>query len=220
MTIKNIIFDLGGVIINVDYARTVAAFNDLGVRNFSKVVAQKKQLFYDFEMGKIAAANFRKELSDALEISEDDEAFDKAWTAMLLEIPIAKLNFIRTLREKYEVYLFSNIDEIQLKGIFSKCQKEHGFDNFDAFFDKEYYSYRFKMRKPDLEAFLAILAENNLKAEETLFIDDSLYNVESARKAGLHAIHLGDNESIYELFNDLKEINWLREEPATPSFSL
>lgn len=209
MAIKNIIFDLGGVIIDIDYSRTSDAFRKLGAINFDQVYSQKNQdhLFDDFDIGKISSEEFRDRLKSKLDIVMTDIEFDNAWNAMLLDLPLARLEFINELRNEYITILFSNTNDIHLKEVFNICLSQNGFDTFEDFFDKEYYSNKFVKRKPDVESFLSILQENGLNAEETLFIDDSLQHVLGARQAGLHAIHLTKDKSIFDVRDFIKQIN-------------
>jgi len=125
MPIKNIIFDLGGVIIDIDYNRTAEAFRRLGAFNFDTVYTQSKQdhLFDDYEVGRIDSNSFRQTLQKKLDIQVNDEEFDSAWNAMLLDLPKKRLDFIKSLRGKYKVFLFSNTNDIHLKEVFNICQR-------------------------------------------------------------------------------------------------
>ncbi len=192
--IKNIILDLGGVVIDIDYENTVNKFKELGALDFCKLYSPKRQthLFDNFETGKITAEQFRRHLKKTLNIDEISDAnFDKAWNAMVGFIPSASLNKIRELKKRdYKVFLFSNTNEIHYKHFVEVVLKYHGETSFIKYFDREYYSHLFGQRKPNREAFLKILAENKLKANETLFIDDTKRHVLGAKKVGLHAYHL------------------------------
>ncbi|MBV9575025.1 MAG: HAD family phosphatase [Gammaproteobacteria bacterium] len=201
MPIKNIIFDLGGVIINIDYKKTANAFRKFGSISFDEVYNQNKQDFFidDYEIGKISSEKFRSILKYKLGISISDSEFDNAWNAMLLDLPPSRLEFIKKLRSEYKVFLFSNTNDIHLKEVFNICQKQNGFAAFHDFFDKEYYSNILGKRKPHAEAFLHILHENGLNAHETLFIDDSLQHILGARAVGLHAIHLTKEKNLFDL---------------------
>ena len=200
MTIKNIIFDLGGVIIDIDYHLTSQAFKALGCTTFDEVYCQSKQdsLFDDYDVGKISSSIFRSELRSRLDLSATDREFDNAWNAMLLDLPQDRLDFIKSLRDKYKVFLFSNTNEIHIKEVFNICQRQNGFDNFSCYFDKEYYSHMFGMRKPNKDAFIKLLNDANIIAEETLFVEDSLQHIKGAESAGLNAIHLVNRLTIFD----------------------
>lgn len=208
MSIKNIIFDLGGVIIDIDHGRTSNAFNKLGASRFDEIFSHKSQhkLIDDYEIGKISSNLFRDSLQKELRIRVSDEVFDNAWNAMLLDLPGERLDFIKSLRQQYKVLLFSNTNDIHLKEVFNVCQRQHGINSFDGYFDKEYYSNVFGQRKPSPAAFISIIKENGMNAEETIFIDDSLPNVLGARQAGMHSFLLSPRESIFDTLRYIDEI--------------
>lgn len=223
MTIKNIIFDLGGVIIDIDYHNTLNAFRRLGAHNIDHVYTQSKQdsLFDQFDIGAISAADFRKALTAKLALDISDNDFDDAWNAMLGSLPIARLDFIKEKRQTYRTFLFSNTNEIHLPKAFEICQRENKFSTFEGYFEKEYYSHQFGQRKPNPEAFLAILEENNLKADETLFVDDSYQHIEGAKKAGLHTFYVKPGEStIFDIDDFLKAMELERDNSPRARLSL
>ena len=203
--IKSIIFDLGGVILNLNYSKTEDEFRKIGVLNFKEFYSQKKQtlLFDDFEKGKIKPEEFIKSFkeSENLKIKEID--FINAWNAMLLEIPIEKLQFIDGLKKDYKIYLLSNTNEIHIKKFENDLKKNNMLEQFYKCFDKIYYSSRTGKRKPEENCFNQVLEENRLIAENTLFIDDSVQHIEGAKKAGIKTFHLEKNKSILDLVPDI-----------------
>lgn len=209
MSIKNIIFDLGGVIIDIDYDRTSKAFRKLGALHFDEVYTQSNQddLFDNYEIGKISSEAFRTTLQEKLFITINDKEFDDAWNAMLLEIPQKRLNFINKLKDNYKVFLFSNTNDIHLKKFMNICENHNGFKSFEGHFDKVYYSYTYGRRKPSPSAFSFILAENKLKANETLFADDSIQHILGAKQAGLYTMHISKEKSIFDVLTTIEEIN-------------
>ncbi len=203
--IKNIIFDFGGVIINIDYFRTRNAFVKLGVNNFDELFNQFKQntIFDEFETGKIDEQKFFTELESLTkkQISRKDSL--EAWNAMLLDFPKRNYEFIKNIKNKYRIFLLSNTNETHLKYYFKKLEMWYGIENMDPLFEKCYYSCRVNLRKPDVEIFDFVIKNSNLVPEETLFIDDSPQHVEGARKAGLKAYHLQEPEGIIDVVNSL-----------------
>ena len=203
--IKSIIFDLGGVILNLNYSKTEDEFKKIGVLNFKEFYSQKKQtlLFDDFEKGKIKPEEFISSLknSENLKIKEID--FINAWNAMLLEIPINKLQFIDGLKKDYKIFLLSNTNEIHIKKFENDLKKKNMLEQFYKCFDKIYYSSRMGKRKPEKNCFNQVLEENELVAKNTLFIDDSIKHVEGAEKAGIKTFHLEKNKSILDLVPDI-----------------
>lgn len=203
--IKNIIFDLGGVILNLDYIKTENEFKKIGVLHFKELYNQKKQtvLFDDFEKGKINPEDFISSFkeSENLKIKEID--FINAWNAMLLEIPLEKLEFIENLKKNYKIFLLSNTNEIHIKKFEDDLRKKNMLKQFYNCFDKIYYSSRMGKRKPDENCFNQVLEENELSAENTLFIDDSIQHIVGAQKTGIKTFHLENNKSIQDLVPDI-----------------
>jgi glucose-1-phosphatase len=203
--IKSIIFDLGGVILKLDYSKTEDEFKKNGVLRFKELYNQKKQtlLFDDFEKGKIKPEEFISSIkcSENLKIKEID--FINAWNAMLLEIPMKKLQFIDGLKKDYKIFLLSNTNEIHIKKFEDDLKKNNMLKQFYKCFDKIYYSSRMGKRKPDENCFNQVLEENGLVAENTLFIDDSIQHIEGAEKVGIKTFHLEKNKSILDLVPDI-----------------
>ena len=176
---KNIIFDLGGIFMNLDYQLTEKAFIELGVQQFPVMFTQHRvnALFENLETGKIAPDTFYEAFRSETGVSLSDEQ----------------------IRSRYHVYLFSNTNQIHLEAFRAILQEENGITDFDAFFIKAWYSHELGMRKPYEETFRQVLAMENLAAAETLFIDDTLKNIEGARKAGLQTIHLLPPQTVLDL---------------------
>lgn len=202
--IKNIIFDLGGVIIGIDYHSTINRFKEIGVSNFDKMFGQFKQteLFDLYEKGLISPENFRESIKNISGISIQNDLFDNAWNAMILELPLRNIQLLRNLKKHYNTFLFSNTNEIHLDYFFNYVEQKLEVRDFESLFNKAYYSCRMNKRKPDIDSFQVILDENGLHASETLFIDDTIINIEGALKAGIKTYHLQKGEEICELFSE------------------
>ena len=203
--IKSIIFDLGGVILNLDYIKTENEFKKIGVLHFKELYNQKKQtlLFDDFEKGKIKPEDFISSLKDSENLKIKEIDFINAWNAMLLEIPIEKLQFIDGLKKNYKIILLSNTNEIHIKKFEGDLKTNNILEQFYKCFDKIYYSSRMGKRKPEENCFIQVLEENGLIAENTLFIDDSIQHIEGAKKVGIKTFHLEKNKSILNLVPDI-----------------
>ena len=201
---KNIIFDFGGVILNLDYERTTDAFKDLGIKEFDQSYSQLNQtdLFDKFERGEISTAVFRDGLRKAFDQPISDEKLDKAWNAMLLDLPSERLRILERLHSEKRISLLSNTNEIHVQSFESSLKDAQGLDNLTGFFDHVYYSCRTGMRKPESRIFEMVIKEQNYIPAETLFIDDSHQHIEGARKVGLNAYHLraDQGETILDLF--------------------
>lgn len=201
--IKNIIFDLGGVIINIDYNLTAQAFEQMGISNFNRLFSQARQshLFDAYEKGQLSSHEFRQEIKKIIGGNYSDAQIDKAWNALLLDIPPQRLQLLNQVKSKYNTYLLSNTNDIHIETFNAYLKCTFDIPSLQAYFNRLYLSYKVGMRKPDAEIFELVLSENNLLPAETLFIDDSMQHIESAKKLGIQTRWLDVNkESIIDLF--------------------
>ncbi|MBS1597208.1 MAG: HAD family phosphatase [Bacteroidetes bacterium] len=204
--IDTIIFDLGGVIINLDNNLTEKAFVDLGAKDFHHYFGHgfAASFFKDYEVGKINDRQFIDNLKSLIKIDVPDYTIIKAWNALLLDFPAKRIKLLNELRKKYRLFLFSNTNSLHMEEV-GKIYKETFNDGeLNDHFEKAYYSHLLKMRKPDKEAFEFIIRENNLTAPSTLFVDDAMINVEGANAAGLKGFFLKPGKDITNIeWNDL-----------------
>ena len=202
--IKNIIFDLGGVILNIDYNLTIQEFINLGITNFGELFTQANQvdIFDKLDKGNVSPSQFRDAIRDITGIPLSDYQIDKAWNAMLLDFPKSRLKLLGNIGKHYRTFLLSNTNAIHIDDYNKILYNTFGVENLSSFFEKEYYSFKINMRKPDSEVFEHIINENSLNPSETLFIDDSIQHVESAQRLGILAYHLNipAGETIDKLF--------------------
>ena len=203
--IKNIIFDLGGVILNVDYNFTADAFEKLGVRNAGQFYNQlyQNEIFDRFETGRISAGGFRREIRKYLPEPVSDSAIDQVWNAMLLDLPIERLNLLKSLKKKYRLFLLSNTNVIHLYAFEKIIYSTYGIRNLDGYFEKQYFSCKVGMRKPESGIFELVLSENGLVKQETLFVDDSPQHVAGAGEVGIQAILLEKENTLIQLCGHL-----------------
>jgi haloacid dehalogenase superfamily, subfamily IA, variant 3 with third motif having DD or ED len=201
MAVDNIIFDLGGVILNIDYSKTVDAFKKLGGSTFDSLFTQANQtdLFDKYEKGQCSSQFFINGLLDYLPSGTAPNSIVNAWNAMLLDLPQQRIVKLLDIKEKYRTFLLSNTNDIHLNAFHSIIKKENNLESLNPLFEKVYFSCEMKMRKPDPEIFLTVCDENNLEVKKTLFIDDSIQHVEGAKRAGLQAYHLTNGETILDL---------------------
>ena len=210
MAIKNIIFDLGGVIYDIRYENIADKFRSYGVTDFEKLYSKAFQTdtIDLFEEGKISVEEFRDYLRNLTSLPLTDSQIDEAWNAILIGIPKERLELLGMLRLKYNIFLYSNTNKINYDKFTSELNAKYGFDVFEVTFKKAYFSQILQIRKPKPEGFQAIVLEQQLNPSETLFIDDSPQHIEAARKVGLHAYHLIGGETLEQLFRcnlDLRE---------------
>ncbi|MGI8950083.1 MAG: HAD family hydrolase [Chitinophagaceae bacterium] len=200
-TIKNLLFDLGGVFLNIDYPKTVQAFTDLGVKNFDDLYSPSyaSHLFEWLETGKIDPPFFYQSLRNKTNISASDDEIKNAWNSMLLYFPLERIEWLDNIKHKYNVYLFSNTNIIHHKCFNEIFKKQTGKSNFENHFIKAYYSYELGLRKPHVASFYKVLEEQNLNAAETLFIDDTLKNIEGGKVVGLQTEYLCAPKTVLDL---------------------
>ncbi len=199
--VKNIIFDLGGIFMNINYQLTEDAFVQLGVTKFPELYTQHHvtPLFEDFETGKITPEQFCDEFRALAKSSLNNQKIFDAWNAMLLDFPKERIDWLNNISKKYKVFLFSNTNKIHLdffNKVANAVTKEKA---FNSYFIKTYYSHEMGMRKPYKASFIKILEEQKLIAEETLFIDDTLKNIDGAKQAGLQTILLLPPKTVLQL---------------------
>ena len=201
---KAIIFDLGAVILNINYQNTIDEFTKLGVNNAATFYSKKVQtnLFNQIETGMISSNEFLKALQKETKNANINQV-EKAWNAMLLDLPEERIQLIEKLKKNnYSIYLLSNTNAIHIDAIKKQLGKRKWLA-FCKLFDKMYLSHELGLRKPDVKIFEYILNEQKLKAEEVFFIDDSPQHIASAKKIGIHCHHLLDDEDIITLFPDI-----------------
>lgn len=205
--IKHIIFDLGGVILNIDYQLTEQAFIDAGIKDFPALYSKLQQtdLFDKFETGCISREEFIHALQQAATSPVTEAQVAGAWNAMILDYPIRRLQILQQLRLYYDLFLLSNTNELHEETFNDVLMRSHGIPNIGVFFDKVYLSHRVGMRKPSKEIFERVLNENGLKPVETLFIDDSPQHIATAKELGIQTIYLEKGMTIEDNIFKSKE---------------
>ena len=200
-TFKNIIFDFGGVILNIDYKLTEQAFAKLGLCDFEKIHSQQAQeeIFNAFEMGRISPAQFRNEIRKYIGSTTDDQ-IDTAWNSMLLDLPEERVVLLDKIKKSNRIFLLSNTNQIHFNSFSAYMENKFKRNIFSDVFEKVYVSHEVHMRKPGAEIFELVVKENNLRKSETLFIDDSIQNIEGAKKIGLNTVFLKPGKSILDVF--------------------
>lgn len=200
---KVIIFDLGGVILNINYQATIESFQKLQIPNFEALYTQAKQnqIFDRLETGHLSNTEFRNYIRDKARIELTDQQIDSAWNAMLLDLPNERIKLLEEIKQAIPIFLLSNTNAIHLNW-FQQYLAEHfqGFESFNNLFKGVYYSNHIGLRKPDRSMFQKVLQDNNLDAENTLFIDDSLQHIEAASKLRIQTHHL-HNESLVNILS-------------------
>lgn len=198
--IRNIIFDLGGIFLNIDFKKTEQAFQQLGIRDFHSMFSQHHadNLFQLLETGKVSPEEFHHSFIQRTGIELSYDQVKEAWNALLLDFPIERLHWLKSISKRYKTFLFSNTNRIHYEA-FSESFRQQMKEDFDTYFIKAYYSHDIGLRKPDPESFQYILNEQNLDPAETLFIDDTGKNVLAAASLGMQTIHLVPPKTVLDL---------------------
>lgn len=200
---KNIIFDLGGVILDISYDKTIQAFKNLGIQDFEQLYTQAAQtgFFDDFETGKMSSSEFIAALQHKIGNDITSNDIIHAWNAMLLNWDIHRLNLLVELRKQHRVFLLSNTNSIHQSAFMLSLKQQTGLATLMNHFDKIYMSHEIGLRKPNVDVFEFVLNDQLLDAKETLFLDDSIQHIEGAKKAGITAYHITKPAEILQLFS-------------------
>lgn len=202
--IKNIIFDFGGVILNLDMQRCINEFAKLGVADMGDFYlgVSEHQIFTKLEKGEIGDQVFYDEVKSFLPSEASNQQIERAWNAMLLDIPAHRIALIDRLNrgEEYRTFLLSNTNAIHYEHYVGNLKKEYGYTDFSELFEKDYFSHKLGMKKPDIEIYRFVLQDARLQPEETLFIDDSPANLIGAEALGIRTFLLTPDIDLSELF--------------------
>lgn len=203
--IRNLLFDLGGVIMNIDRNRCVAAFKELGMNNIEEFLGDygQKGAFGALEEGLISPEEWRAEVRRHIPHEVTDKQIDDAFNRFLLDIPRERLQALRELRKSYRLYLLSNTNAVMWN---SKIAEEFTTEGLTVndYFDGITTSFEAKVMKPDHAIFRKVEADFGIKPEETIFFDDSLANCKSAGEIGFHYIHVVPGSEFHTLLAEHK----------------
>lgn len=188
--IKNIVFDLGGVLVGLDNCRCIEAFRQIGAHDIIHYIKEHKveDLFLEQELGIIDTDAFCEKFRAIANCKASNGEICHAWNQLLTGIPQMKKNRILELRNKYRVFLLSNTNDIHWR----KCSDDFLSDDShtaEDFFEQVFLSYRMGIAKPDIRIFMQLLQQGHMRAEETLFVDDSSINCHAARQLGIKTLH-------------------------------
>jgi HAD superfamily hydrolase (TIGR01509 family) len=201
---KNILFDLGGVILDINVQATLKQFYELGfpaeLMQFPN--SMTTDLYFRYETGKLDTEQFRNEIRKAAGVEMTDHAFDEAWNAMLVRFPEERIALLKRLSKRYNLYMLSNTSSLHVK-VFEKMYLEVAGEPMQEVFKKIYYSHEIGWHKPDLEAWEYVLNDAHIKAEETLFLDDNIHNIKASQELGFQAIHIHERIQLMSLGFDL-----------------
>jgi glucose-1-phosphatase len=203
---KNIIFDLGGVIIDLSVDKTVQKFAELAGKAPKEILNAYQQYpdFHAYEKGELSDQQFREALRRIFSLHHSDHELDAAWNAMLVDLPQAKLELLDKLKEKYTVSVLSNTNNIHLDYVNEKMlPRVSSRLSLNEYFHFHYYSHLVNKRKPEAEIFVQVLQERSFDPAETLFLDDNPDNVTAAKALGIQTLLVGHPRQVLEFFDRL-----------------
>lgn len=197
--VTTLVFDLGGVIVDLAPERTVEAFVKLSGRKVDEIMQAylTHPAFFDFEMGKTEEAIFRNAVRDTFAFQADDASIDYCWNAMLVELPQHKLTMLNALKKDFKVLALSNTNSIHIRYVNDVLLKG---GNLDDYFHYAHYSHDLGMRKPNRDIFEHILKLHQLTATEVFFMDDNVDNIATANALGIQTQRIENPRQVVELF--------------------
>lgn len=198
LAVKNIIFDLGNVLYDIDFTKMYDEFKKLGVPNFESHYTLNKsdELFFNLEKGFINEHEFCEGFRKLMQLPTEDAKIIAAWNSLLIGFRKQSIDWVKANSAKYPTYLYSNTNKIHYDYFIEQFQREVDAVSFNTLFKKPYYSHEMGQRKPDPASFIYILEKEGLVAAETLFVDDNEPNIIAAASVGLQVLHLTEGMRI------------------------
>ena len=203
INIKNLVFDLGGVIIDLHINATLDEFSRLSGKKQEEIKGSYfgPDFFHKYEKGLISNGEFKQALSDLLDISVSDDMLERAWNMMLGKINPVRVETLRKLADEYNLLLLSNTNEMHEQAFNDILYQSCSVKTMHEIFHKVYYSHEIHMRKPDEDIFLHVLEDNGIEAHETLFLDDMVENLKTASRLGINTFHVTSPDVWVERIN-------------------
>ncbi len=194
--INTIIFDFGDIFIDIDFQAMQNALKDLGLQEWNE---ELDKLNFKFEKGKISQEEFLTGIQKYVPNASLPE-IKEAWSKVLVDFPLYRLEFLQNLSHNYQLFLLSNTDSIHVEQ-FEKMVGESFSRDFYQCFEKVYFSFEIGARKPDSEAFNYIINKHELSVKRTLFVDDRKINTDIAESLGMKVWNLiPGEEDVVDLF--------------------
>lgn len=196
--IKTIIFDIGGVLVDLDFKRTFDAFSESGFKNLEKMISQQEStnILSQYKLGLISSEDFKNYIRSELGPQISDEKIESMWNKMLIKIPHEKLDFLLELHQKYKLFALSNTNELHWR--YASQMFNYQKYTIDNFFDRIFLSFQMHKAKPNSDIYEEMIRQTNLNPSESLFIDDSEENCKTAASLGMnyHVYKIGENLSL------------------------
>lgn len=208
INVNTIIFDFGGVVVNLNIDQCIQKINDLGVVNVEQFLSNygQKDFFLKYEKGEIDTPEFRNNIRNMCQTPLTDAQIDNAWCAFLVDIPKEKVQIVKELKKKFKLLLLSNTNQLHIENSAVQALAPHHC-TLNELFDKTYLSYEMKMAKPNEDIFRALLNDAEVNAENCLFLDDGPKNIETAKNMGFQTYWVNKNESLQFLLHNVHRTN-------------
>lgn len=200
--IKNLLFDLGGVIMNIRRQNCVDAFVELGLKDADSLLGEYSQsgVFAGIENGSLTPEQFHAEIRSHIGHEVSDEDIDRAFGCFLIGIPLHRLRELEALHSRYGIYMLSNTNPIMWADGIRRSFEADG-HNVDYYFDGIVRSYMAHSMKPDERIFRVVIDRYGLDPQETLFLDDSQTNLDAAARLGFHTLLVPPGQEFYDLLS-------------------
>ena len=201
MAIKNLIFDFGGILIDLDWDRFHNNLRTLLKVEGGNEALQKhyRELFIQYEVGAFSEGSFMYRLQEGVSHKITEREILDAWNSILVYLPQERLDYLLELRKEYKVYLLSNTNHSHIQWVRQDLRQRSGITDFETrYFDHAYYSHDMKMRKPNLDIYQEVLSDAGIQGQESIFIDDTQENVDAAIAAGMLSVRHDPKDSIIE----------------------
>lgn len=200
----NLLLDLGGVILDIDYRKTIEAFQAIGIEHADKLYSQQAQspIFDSLEQGLIGELEFFNSLRSITNSEHDDETLRNCWNAILIGLPDENVKMLFELKKKYRLFLLSNTNSIHEIAYRKMIIDQYGSFIFDDIFERMYLSHHIHLRKPMIEIFDYVIEDSSLHKNETLFIDDSIQHIHGAELAGIDARLMPKGKTLKQFFEE------------------
>lgn len=200
--VTTLMFDVGNVLVDLDFNLLTARFKQLAQRDFRAElnIDSADSLFSRFDRGEISATAFCEGLQPYLIPGTTHQQIADAWNALITGFPPEKFALLRPLREHYRVIALSNINTLHVAFIDQHLMEAYQC-NLRDFFDYAYYSFEMGARKPEVRIYEMVLQQEGCSAENIFFIDDLKANIEAAQLQGFHTCHITDRNQLLALFH-------------------
>jgi len=201
--IRNIVFDLGGVLLNINPLLSLIEFEKTSGISKEELLLKfaSEELFKKFETGSLNTAQFRSNLCRIMNTRVSDSEIDRIWNKLILDIPLHRVELLQELRKNYRVFLLSNTNSIHFDFYTREFNEKYGFPMTDLF-ERLFLSHEIGIHKPDAGIYTFVLENAQIHASETVFIDDSIANVEAAEQLGISGIHISNGQDVTAFFEN------------------